>query len=199
MLTDSHCHIFSEDYNDIDSIINNAKEKGVDRLIISAYNFESSKEVLSLIKKYPNVYGTIGLHPENALEDFDYNIFDNLPEKIIAIGEIGLDYYYTKNTKEKQIEILEKQLNTAEKLNLPVVIHSREATQDTIDILKKHKVKGVIHSFSGSYETAQIYLKMGYKLGVNGVITFKNCNLKDVYKRLSPIIHLLQNCTKQHF
>ena len=97
-----------------------------------------------------------------------------------------MDYYYTKETKEKQIEILRKQLSIAEKLKVPVVIHSREATKDTIDILKEYNVKGIIHSFSGSLETAKIYVKMGYKLGINGVVTFKNCNLKEVYKYLSP-------------
>ena len=138
-----------------------------------------------MIKKYNNVFGCIGLHPENVNEEFDFNIFDNLPKKIIAIGEIGLDYYYTKDNKDDQIKLLRKQLKIAEDLNLPVVIHSREATQDTIDVLKDYKVKGIIHSFSGSYETAQIYIKMGYKLGINGVITYKNANLKDVFKRIS--------------
>ena len=186
MLTDSHCHIFNEYYDDINKIITNAKNNGVSRLIVSADNYKSSLEVLTLIEKYPEIYGTIGLHPENIDDDFDYSIFNNLPKKIIAIGEIGLDYHYTKDNKDKQIEVLKKQLDLAQLLNLPVVIHSRDATQDTIEILKQYKVKGVIHSFSGSFETAQMYLKMGYKLGVNGVITFKNCNLKEVYNKLKP-------------
>lgn len=192
MFTDTHCHIFKEYYEDIDSIINNAKEAKVNRLIVATCNQESANEVLELISKYDNVYGCIGLHPENIDEEFDYSIFENLPDKIIAIGEIGLDYYYTKDNKDKQIEIFRKQLEIAEKLNLPVVVHSREATQDTIDILKDYKVKGIIHSFSGSLETAKIYIKMGYKLGANGVITFKNCNIKDVYKELSPKDILLE-------
>ena len=185
MFTDTHCHIFKEYYDDIDEIIKNAKNNNIDRIIVASDNYKSSLEVLDLVKKYNNVYGCIGLHPENVDDDFDYSIFDNLSDKIIAIGEIGLDYYHTKETKDKQIEIFRKQLSIAEKLKLPVVIHSREATQDTINILKEYNVKGVIHSFSGSLETAKIYISMGYKLGINGVITFKNCNLKDIYKELS--------------
>lgn len=192
MFTDTHCHIFKEYYEDIDLIINNAKEANINRIIVASDNQDTAHEVLELVNKYDNVYGCIGLHPENIDEEFDYSIFENLPDKIIAIGEIGLDYYYTKDNKEKQIEIFRKQLEIAEKLNLPVVVHSREATQDTIDILKDYKVKGIIHSFSGSLETAKIYIKMGYKLGVNGVITFKNCNIKDVYKELSPKDILLE-------
>lgn len=186
MFTDTHCHIFKEYYENIDEIINNAKESKVERIIVASDNQESAKEVLELVKKYDNVYGCIGLHPENINEEFDFSIFDNLPDKIIAIGEIGLDYYYTKENKDKQIEIFKKQLEIAQNLNLPVVVHSREATQDTINILKEYNVKGVIHSFSGSLETAKIYLNMGFKLGVNGVVTFKNCNLKGVYKQLTP-------------
>ena len=185
MFCDTHCHIFKEYYENIDDVIENAKRNNVDRLIVASDNYQTSLEVLELIKKYNNVFGCIGLHPENVNEEFDFNIFDNLPKKIIAIGEIGLDYYYTKDNKDDQIKLLRKQLKIAEDLNLPVVIHSREATQDTIDVLKDYKVKGIIHSFSGSYETAQIYIKMGYKLGINGVITFKNANLKDVFKRIS--------------
>ena len=185
MFTDTHCHIFKEYYEDIDDIIRNAKNNNIDRIIVAADNYKSSLEVLDLVNKYDNVYGCIGLHPENCLEDFDYNIFNNINNKIVAIGEIGLDYYWTKDTKEKQQEIFRKQLEIAEKLNLPVVIHSREATQDTIDILRDYNVRGVIHSFSGSLEVARIYLKMGFKLGVNGVITFKNAKLKDTYRELS--------------
>ena len=192
MFTDTHCHVVKEFYDDIDKIIENAKNKGINRLIVAADNLESSKEVIELVGKYDNVYGCVGIHPENCLEDFDYSIFDNLPKKIVAVGEIGLDYYWTKETKEKQIEIFRKQLSIAEKLHLPVVVHSREATEDTINILKEYNVKGVIHSFSGSLETARIYLKMGFKLGINGVVTFKNCKIKDVYAQLSPKDVLLE-------
>lgn len=180
MFTDTHCHILREYYDDIDKVLADALKVGVNRIINASYNMSGCLEIIEQVKKYPNVYGTVGLHPENVLEEFDFNIFKNLDKKIVAIGEIGLDYHYGKETKDKQIEIFEKQLQIAESMDLPVVVHSRDATLDTINILKKYKVKGVIHSFSGSLETAKEYIKMGYYLGVNGVVTFKNCNLKDV-------------------
>ena len=186
MFTDTHCHVVKEFYDDIDKIVENAKKKGINRLIVAADDYKSSLEVIDMVDRFDNVYGCVGIHPENCLEEFDYSIFDRIPKKIVAIGEIGLDYYWTKDTKEKQIEVFRKQLEIAERLNLPVVVHSREATEDTINILKEYNVKGVIHSFSGSLETARIYLKMGFKLGINGVVTFKNCKLKEVYKELSP-------------
>ncbi len=184
MFCDTHCHVLSEYYDDIDEILKDAKEAGVFRVINAAYNLESSKEVMALVKKYPEMYGVVGLHPENIEEDFDYTIFDNLDKKIVGIGEIGLDYHYTKDNKDKQIEVFERQLDIAEKLNLPVVIHSREAAGDTLEILKRHHNFGVIHSFSGSLEMAREYIKLGFVLGINGVVTFKNCNLKDTLKNI---------------
>src|SRR5699024_6836671 len=138
--------------------------------------------------------GALGIHPEYVenytLDDIKF-IEDNLNNpKIVAIGEIGLDYHYSKENKEEQIKLLELQLKLAEKYGVPVIIHSREATEDTINTLKKYKVRGVIHSFSGSLETAKIYIKMGYLLGINGVVTFKNCNLKDVLKEI-PIENIV--------
>lgn len=192
MFTDTHCHLLKEYYIDIKKILSNATNNNINRVINTADNYQSSLEVLDLIEKYDNMYGAVGLHPENCLEEFDYNLFYNLPDKIIAIGEIGLDYHYGKENKEKQIEIFRKQLQIAQEINKPVVIHSRDATLDTINILKEYKVKGVIHSFSGSYEIALEYLKMGFKLGVNGVITFKNAKLKDVYLKLKPSDILLE-------
>ena len=165
-------------------MLKDAKEAGVSRVINAAYNLESSKEVMALVKKYPEMYGVVGLHPENIEEDFDYTIFDNLDKKIVGIGEIGLDYHYTKDNKDKQIEVFERQLDIAEKLNLPVVIHSREAAGDTLEILKRHHNFGVIHSYSGSLEMAREYIKLGFVLGINGVVTFKNCNLKDTLKNI---------------
>ena len=184
MLTDTHCHVLKEYYDDKKSILDNAKEHGVSRIINAGYNMASSLEVIEDVKKYDNVYGVVGLHPENCLEEFDYKIFDNLPSKIVGIGEIGLDYHYGKENKDEQIKLLEMQLSLAEEYNLPVIIHSRDATEDTINTLKKFNCRGTIHSFSGSLETAKIYIKMGYLLGVNGVITFKNCNIKDVIKEV---------------
>ena len=189
MLTDTHCHIFKEDYPDIDIIISNAKKAGVTRFINNTTDIESMKEGLRLIEDYPDMYLALGIHPEFAdsytkedIKFFKDNLINN---KVIAIGEIGLDYHYTKENKDKQITLLETQLQIAQDYNLPVIIHNREATNDLLNTLKKYKVKGVIHCFNGSLETAKEYLKMGFKLGVNGVVTFKNCKLKEVLKELS--------------
>ena len=129
MFTDTHCHVFKEYYNNIDSIINNAKENKIFQIINNGCNHKSNLEVLDLITRYPNMYGAIGIHPE---EVDNYNpeelkfIEDNLNNpKIVAIGEIGLDYHYTKENKQAQIELFESQLSLAEKYHKPVIIHSQ--------------------------------------------------------------------------
>ncbi len=189
MFTDTHCHVYEEYYENIDEIINNAKNNKINRLINNGCDNKSNIEVIKTINKYPNIYGAIGIHPEatETYQNIDLiNLENNLSnKKVIAIGEIGLDYHYTKENKEKQKELFDYQLKLATKYNLPVIIHSREATEDTINILSKYNLKGVIHSFSGSLETANIYIKMGYLLGINGVITFKNSKLKEVIKQIS--------------
>jgi TatD DNase family protein len=188
MFADTHAHLYSEYYDNIDFVINDANNRGIKYIINAGIDANSNKEVLELSSKYPNLYCVLGVHPEDVDTYYDADlqfIIDNLNNpKVVGIGEIGLDYYYTKENKEKQKEIFCKQLEVAEKYNLPVVVHSREATQDTIDCLKKYKVKGVIHAFSGSLDTANIYIKMGFKLGVGGVVTFKNSKLKEVFKEV---------------
>ena len=188
MFTDTHCHIYKEYYENIEEVLKNAKKSNVNRMINNGCDKKSNEEILELTKNYENIYGAIGIHPENIANYSDEDlkwIEENLKQsKIIAIGEIGLDYHYTKENKTEQIKLLERQLKIAEQYHLPVIIHSREATEDTINTLKKYKVTGVIHSFSGSLETAKIYIKMGYLLGINGVITFKNSKLKEVIKEI---------------
>lgn len=189
MLTDTHCHIYKEYYENIEEVLNNAQNVNINRVINNGCSNVSNIEVLELINKYDNMYGALGIHPEeieNYNEEDITFIEENLSnKKVIAIGEIGLDYHYTKENKEEQIKLFERQLALAQKYNMPVIIHSREATEDTINALKKYKVTGVIHSFTGSLETARIYIKMGFLLGINGVITFKNSKLKDVIKNVS--------------
>ena len=184
MFIDTHCHLFPEYYENLDEIISKIQDNKISKVINSGCDKISNKIVLEMLGKYSFMYGTIGIHPESAdtysSEDISFIESHLNDEKVVAIGEIGLDYYWTKENKVKQKELFETQLALAEKYNKPVVIHSREATQDTNEILGKYKVKGVIHSFSGSYETACTYIKMGFLLGINGVLTFKNCNLKDV-------------------
>ena len=188
MFVDTHCHLYPSYYEDLDEIITQFKPGEIYRVINNGIDKTSNIEVVNMVNKYDSVYGAIGIHPESVdnytEEDIKYVEEHIKDKKIVAIGEIGLDYYWVKDNKDKQKELFEKQLKLAEKYDIPVIVHSREATQDTIDILKKYKVRGIIHSFSGSYEVAQIYIKMGFLLGINGVITFKNCNLKDVVSKL---------------
>lgn len=190
MFVDTHCHFEKQYYENFDEIINNAKKENVNILIACGCSKSANLEALDVASKYENIYTTIGFHPDQAdiITDEDLNVLEKQLsiKEVVGIGEIGLDYYYPGFNKSKQVDLFEKQLLLAEKHHLPVVIHSREAVKDTIDILKKHNVKGVIHSFNGSVEVAQIYLNMGFKLGINGVVTFKNCNLKDTLAKLSP-------------
>lgn len=185
MIIDTHCHLSYDTYQNLEYIINNMD--GI--MITSGCDDKSNEEVLELAKKYKKVYGTLGIHPEN-LENITDNSFkiieDNIDnEKIVAIGEIGLDYYYTKDNMDKQKEVFEYQVKLAEKFNVPIVVHSRDAIQDTYDILKKYKVKGTIHCFNSSLEMAREFIKLGYKIGVGGVLTFKNGKkLQEIVKEL---------------
>lgn len=188
MYIDTHCHLSMEDYLDIDKVIEENKDALVEKIVVSGCSRESIEEVMDLKDKYDMVYVTIGYHPEYAdtVTESDLDYLKSLlgEKKVVGIGEIGLDYHYTKENKDKQIWLFEEQLKIADALNLPVVIHSRDATMDTINILKKYKVIGIIHCFSGSLETANIYISMGFLLGIGGVVTFSNSKLKDVVKEV---------------
>ncbi|MCR5223759.1 MAG: TatD family hydrolase [Bacilli bacterium] len=194
MLIDTHCHLFNEYYDDIQGVLDRAAKNGIEKVVVAADNIASCYEVIENSKKYDNYYFCLGIHPEEVndnLEELTKIIEDNINNpKFVAIGEIGLDYYWTKDNKEKQIEIFEYQLKLAEKYNKPVIVHSREATKDTEDILAKYNVVVDIHCFSGSKETADIYTKRGYYIGVGGVFTFKNSNLKDIIKDI-PLDNIL--------
>ena len=188
MYIDTHCHISKDDYDNIDLVIKDNIVAGVNIMIVSGCEEKTISEVVDLSKEYDSIYVTIGYHPDQVGVVTDENI-DRLKEllktpKVVGVGEIGLDYHYGKDDRDKQIELFEKQLMIAEELNLPVVIHSRDATEDTINTLKKYKVKGIMHCFSGSVETAKIYVSMGYLLGIGGVVTFKNSNLYKVVEEV---------------
>ena len=188
MYIDTHCHISKDDYDNIDLVIKDNIVAGVNIMIVSGCEEKTISEAIELSEKYDSIYVTIGYHPDQVGVVIDENI-DRLKEllktpKVVGVGEIGLDYHYGKDDRDKQIELFEKQLMIAEELNLPVVIHSRDATEDTINTLKKYKVKGIMHCFSGSVETAKIYVSMGYLLGIGGVVTFKNSNLYKVVKEV---------------
>lgn len=188
MFADTHCHLLNEYYEDKSKIIKNAIENQVDKIIVSGYDDKSNQEIIEDVKIYKKLYGTLGIHPNNCY-DVTANsleiIKNNLNEdKIVAVGEIGLDYHYEGFDKEKQKELFEDQLKIAQDYNLPVVIHSRDATKDVISILKKYKLRGIIHSFSDDLNTALEYISMGFILGINGTITFKNSKLLDIVKEI---------------
>jgi len=191
MLIDTHCHLNLEYYDDMEKIIDESKQNNVNHLIVSSCDPVNWEENINLINKYKNVYLNISLHPELAKNNFNYDIYLEKMKhiiknnkKIIAIGEIGLDYHYEDINKEKQKDLFIKQIKIAQDINLPIVIHTRDATKDTIDILKKFDIKGIIHCFSGSLETAKEYIKLGFYLGIGGVVTFKNSKLKEVIKEI---------------
>ena len=186
MFIDTHCHLSKEDYDDLDLVIKDNIAAGVGKIIISGCSKGSIDESLDLASKYDNVFLTLSYHPSEVDYVTDELLIDLKSKlsnkKVVGLGEIGLDYYYGKESKEQQVLLFEKQLKIAEELGLVVVIHSRDATEDTINCLKKYNVHGVIHCFSGSVETANIYVSMGYKLGIGGVVTFKNSKLYEVVK-----------------
>lgn len=183
-MIDSHAHIISE-YYDIPETIDYLKNNNVKKIVNCSTCLKDAIEIIKLSKDYPKfLYPAIGIHPENIdnnLDQIEELIKDN---KIIAIGEIGLDYYWNKDNKEEQKELFIKQLKLAEKYNLPIILHSRNSIQDCLDIIKKHKVKGVVHCFSGSYEIAKEFIKLGFKIGIGGVLTFKNSKLHEVVEKM---------------
>ena len=197
MYIDTHCHVFSEYYDDIEEIVRKCKENNVTKIIVSGCDMKSNMEVLELVNKYDIIYGTIGFHP-TELNDFREDYFDFLEKnimnkKIVGIGEIGLDYHYEDTDKNKQINVFTRQLEIAEKYNKPIVVHSRDSIQDTYNILSNYKLKGSIHCFSGSVEMAKLFTKLGYKLGVGGIITYKNAkNIKEVVKSIDLSYILLE-------
>ena len=189
MYIDTHCHLSIEDYDDIDLVIKENLAAGVEKIIISGCTKDSIIESLDLATKYDCVYVTIGFHPSevNITSESDLIFLkDHINDtKVVGIGEIGLDYHYGKDDIDKQKELFRKQMLIADEYNLPVVIHSRDAVNDTVSILKEFpNVHGDIHCFSGSLETAKEYLKMNYLLGIGGVVTFKNSNLYKVIEKI---------------
>lgn len=197
MFIDTHCHITRDDYNDITFLINKIKNSGVSKIIVNGTDMESNLEVLELIKKYDIVYGALGFHP-TELDNFNEGYFDWLEnhindDKIVALGEIGLDYHYDNTDKNKEIYVFKKQLEIAKKHNKPIIVHSRDAMQDTYNILKKYNLKGSLHCFSGSLEMACEFIKLGYLIGVGGVVTYKNAkNIINVIENIDLEYILLE-------
>ena len=162
-------------------------QNGVCGIVTCGCDEKSSKAAIKLAEDFPFVYAAVGIHPGNI--DFGTTV-EQIKElathnKCVAIGEIGLDYYWVDDNKQSQIEIFEKQILLAKELDLPIIVHDRDAHADTLEILKKHKPKGVVHCFSGSVEMAQEIIKLGLYIGVGGVITFKNA------KKLPDVVRII--------
>lgn len=179
-IIDTHAHYDDEAFNeDRDELLNNVEDTGIKRIVNIGASMESSRVSLLLANKYKFVYAAVGVHPSSSEEIDSESILKLeemlLDEKCVAVGEIGLDYYYDEPQRQIQKKAFIAQLELAKKYDYPVVIHSRDAAKDTLDILKEFKgVKGVIHCYSYSKEMAREFIKLGYVLGIGGVVTFKN-------------------------
>ena len=181
MLFDTHAHYDDEAFDeDRETLLGSMPEKGVGLIVNPGCTVETSRQAVAMAKQYDYIYAAVGIHPENC-GDFAQSDIDTLRtlaqhDKAVAIGEIGLDYYWEENPpREWQQMVLRKQMALAAELNLPVIIHDREAHADTLAIVKEFpQVRGVFHCYSGSVEDARTLLKMGWMLSFNGAITFKN-------------------------
>ncbi len=198
MIFDTHAHYDDQQFDiDRETLLQSMEEQGVGTIVNASATVESWQKVLELTEQYPFLYGMIGVHPDEvgALDEERFQEMERLlrEEKIVAVGEIGLDYYWDNESHDIQKKWFIRQLELARKTGLPVNIHSREAAADTMQILKEYGqgMKAIIHCYSYSKEMAEEYVKMGYLLGIGGVVTFKNARkLKEVVQAV-PISHLV--------
>ncbi|MBE5960396.1 MAG: TatD family deoxyribonuclease [Lachnospiraceae bacterium] len=205
MIIDTHAHYDDEAFNeDRDALLTSFAENDIEMVVNVGASLKTSENTIKLTKQYPFVYGAIGVHPSETAELNEENfkfLEENIKdEKIVAVGEIGLDYYWDTPEREIQTKWFKRQLSLAIKEDMPVIIHSRDAANDTLVIMKEakkeaemagKKLRGVIHCFSYTKEMAREYVKMGFYLGIGGVLTFKNARvLKEVVEDI-PIEHLV--------
>jgi len=200
-MTETHCHLdMLKDVN-LDELQNELESLGISRIITIATSNKNFSRVQEIQNSFPNTYFTLGTHPHEA-KDFHENDLSHIREvaksdssKLVAVGEIGLDYYYDFSPREKQIEVFKKYLELSIELNLPVVIHTRDADEDMAQILKEYgpqmPKKGVVHSFSSGLELGALAAKLGFFLGFNGMITFKNADLVRQAVNQTPINQIL--------
>lgn len=201
MLIDTHCHLNDEQLeNDTKDIIERAKEHNVKKLVCVGASLSSSVKAVEIANEYDNVFAVIGVHPDDA-NTFNDEILDKLRElaknnkKVVAIGEIGLDYHFVQDNKEAQKQCFIKQIELANELDLPIVIHTRDAMGDTLDIVRKYKNEikngGIFHCFHGSKEVLDEINKMGFYVSYGGAITFNNANnLREIVKQ-TPLDKIL--------
>ncbi len=196
MIFDSHAHYDDERFDGIrEQILSDVHQKGVRRITNIGASLKSSESSIRLSEKYDFVYASVGVHPSDAVRDMQNadwltrveQMYSH--EKCVAIGEIGLDYYWTQDDKEQQKECFRAQMSLAQKLSAPVIIHDRDAHADVLEIMKEFpSVMGVVHSFSGSFEMAKEVMNLGYYISVNGVVTFKNARkIVEIVERLREL------------
>jgi len=197
MIIDSHAHLEMQEFDpDREEVIQRATEAGVDFIITVGINLEFSLKAINLAQKYKNIYAAIGVHPHDVA-NADNSTYDALKElaqkqKVVAYGEIGLDFFRNISPQEKQLEAFGRQLELAQELNLPVIIHDREAHKQSIEIVKSSGIRrGVFHCFSGDYEMAKKCMDLGFYISIPGTVTFdKSKTLQDVAGRV-PLSNLL--------
>ncbi|MBE5938157.1 MAG: TatD family deoxyribonuclease [Lachnospiraceae bacterium] len=199
---DSHAHYEDRRFDeDRDNLLRGMKESGVDYIVNVGSSIDTTKKTILLTEQYDFIYGSAGVHPEECkdMKDDDLLFLEEVCKhnKIVAVGEIGLDYYWDEPARDIQKKWFRKQLELAVKVNLPVIIHTRDAIEDTMNILKEYTplmsqgIHGVIHCFSGSAQSAAEFVKMGYYIGIGGVVTFKNAKkLKEVAQEI-PIENIV--------
>jgi len=179
MIIDTHIHLYDKRYkNDLEQIIDEAFAVDVRKMIVVGYDYESSLAALNMAENYDFIYAAVGLHPSEVHKEEDKEIkwltgMLSHP-RVVAVGEVGLDYYWDKTYSELQKEMFIKQIEIANNNDLPVIIHSRDASSDIYSILKEYPTRGVLHCYSMSVELAREFVKDGYYLGIGGVLTFKN-------------------------
>ncbi|MEH7300966.1 TatD family hydrolase [Neobacillus drentensis] len=182
MLFDTHVHLNADQYNeDLEEVIARAQEAGVTNMVVVGFDRPTITRAMELVEQYEFLYACVGWHPVDAIDMTDEDLLwiEELAShrKVVAIGEMGLDYHWDKSPKDIQKEVFRKQIRLAKKVKLPIVIHNREATADIVDILKEEgaeEVGGIMHCFSGSAEVAKECVKMNFYISLGGPVTFKN-------------------------
>ncbi|PFA63692.1 hydrolase TatD [Bacillus sp. AFS015802] len=199
MLFDTHVHLNAEQFDeDLEEVLSRAKEAGVEKMVVVGFDRPTINRAMELIGQYDFLYAAIGWHPVDAIDmtDEDLTWIEELSQhpKVVAIGEMGLDYHWDKSPRDVQKEVFRKQIQLAKKVKLPIVIHNRDATQDIVDILREEgaeEVGGIMHCFSGSPEVAKECVDMNFYISLGGPVTFKNARKpKEVAKEI-PLEKLL--------
>ncbi|MCA1057248.1 TatD family hydrolase [Rossellomorea aquimaris] len=199
MLFDTHVHLNAEQFNeDLEEVISRAKEAGVGRMVVVGFDRPTIERAMELVERYEFLYASVGWHPVDAIDmtDGDLAWIEELAShpKVVAIGEMGLDYHWDKSPKEIQKEVFRKQIHLAKRVKLPIIIHNREATQDIVDILREEgaeEVGGIMHCFSGSAEIAKECVDMNFYISLGGPVTFKNAKKPKEVAQEIPLEKLL--------